>query len=1367
MPGTTSVWIRSTLIMLMLLSSVGSVSWGRPLSPEAAPEPLKPWVPWVLHQHPDHRCPFLFNSSAERHCAWPNTLTLDLTGSQGMFRQQWTLFTESLVPLPGDHTAWPQDVVEGTRPVIVVEKEHLPYATLPAGTHTISGGFSWSRLPEQVHIPPATGLVHLTVNHQTVPFPRLDRHGQLWMQQQPTTAGAGVTNTLDVQVFRRISDDIPFQVLTRVQLDVGGEAREVLLGQALLPSFIPLSLTSPLPTRLEPDGRLRIQVRPGRWTVDLLARAADRVQVLTLPNPGTPWSASELWSVETKPQLRLVELSGLETVDPLATNLPAEWRALPAFRIVPQQALRFTEKRRGDADPNPDQLQLSRSYWLDFSGAGYTIQDIITGTVNTTWRLEMLPGSHLGQVTIDQEPQFITRLTSDGPDGIEVRRGQIHLTADSRFTDTNTTLPAIGWAHPIHKLSSTLHLPPGWSVFHARGPDSTSNTWITQWSLLDCFIVLMIVVTIAKLISYPAGAVALGALVLTYHEPNAPHFLWIHLLAATALTQVLPRGKFYHLAMAYRAVSLSFLLLTLVPFGVQQIRTGLYPTLLYPWETVQLPSRTAAMKPAAAPSAEPVQRYDQLAAKEESVSSSEPYSGVHGKMSYRPQQESGVRLQTGPGLPVWQFADVYFLWNGPVQTDERLTLWLISPGMKLWINILEISLVFILVIQLSGLTPRGRQTWMQWRDSWRGGAMVSLLLLASLVTPQLAHAGTYPPESLLKDLESRLLEPPTCLPACASISTMHLSATPAQLRLRLSVQTQVATAIPLPGHADHWTPTQISLDGRDSPALSRDTLGTLWAQLPAGSHQLILTGPIAKRTTIQVALPLIPHRTTIDAAAWKIDGVQDNGTTDTQLHLTAISREAGQPRSTALESATLPSFLRIDRMFTFDLTWRVTTVVTRTSPVGSGIIAEIPLMPGEVVTSELHVKNQKVLVSLSPQQQTVQWDSLLTQQPLLTLTALPQSHWIEVWHLQISPLWHPTLTGLPAIHQSAASGQFAPEYRPWPGEQLTIALAKPTGAEGPTLTIDHSQLIVTPGHRATDTTLTFSIRSSQGGQHAVTLPEGVTLTQVLIDGTSYPLQLEDRVVRLPIHPGSQQIVLTWQAPVGIEARYLTPAVTLGIPSVNSFLNLSLPHDRWLMFVQGPFIGPAVLIWGLLVTLIALAYALSRISITPLRMTHWALLGLGLTQVPVYVSFVVIVWLLALGARQSVKPDLMKPWHFNILQLGLGALTVMALGDLFWAIRQGLLGDPNMSVAGNGSHAYLLKWYQDQSGETLPQATVTSVSILWYRAIMLAWSIWLALALTRWLKWGYTCFVAEGYWKPLKPTLSTPGMALAPGNNSKD
>jgi hypothetical protein len=42
--------------------------------------------------------------------------------------------------------------------------------------------------------------------------------------------------------------------------------------------------------------------------------------------------------------------------------------------------------------------------------------------------------------------------------------------------------------------------------------------------------------------------------------------------------------------------------------------------------------------------------------------------------------------------------------------------------------------------------------------------------------------------------------------------------------------------------------------------------------------------------------------------------------------------------------------------------------------------------------------------------------------------------------------------------------------------------------------------------------------------------------------------------------------------------------------------------------------------------------------------------------------------------------------------------------------------------------------------------VLSVSIWFYRLLMLAWALWLATALIRWLKWGWDQFGAGGLWK---------------------
>jgi hypothetical protein len=33
--------------------------------------------------------------------------------------------------------------------------------------------------------------------------------------------------------------------------------------------------------------------------------------------------------------------------------------------------------------------------------------------------------------------------------------------------------------------------------------------------------------------------------------------------------------------------------------------------------------------------------------------------------------------------------------------------------------------------------------------------------------------------------------------------------------------------------------------------------------------------------------------------------------------------------------------------------------------------------------------------------------------------------------------------------------------------------------------------------------------------------------------------------------------------------------------------------------------------------------------------------------------------------------------------------------------------------------------------------------------MLAWALWLAQALLRWLRWGWQCFTAGELWRPLR------------------
>jgi hypothetical protein len=426
------------------------------------------------------------------------------------------------------------------------------------------------------------------------------------------------------------------------------------------------------------------------------------------------------------------------------------------------------------------------------------------------------------------------------------------------------------------------------------------------------------------------------------------------------------------------------------------------------------------------------------------------------------------------------------------------------------------------------------------------------------------------------------------------------------------------------------------------------------------------------------------------------------------------------------------------------LDWRVITQITRMSPADSAIVLEVPLLAGELVTTPgIHVKNGKVEVNMPAQQTVMQWDSTLEKAEKITFAATQTTQWIEVWKTDASPVWHIETSGITLIHMNS-EGQWLPEWHPWPGETLTLQISRPKTLEGQTLTIDSSQLAIKPGKRAFDADLKMSIRSSQGTQHTLTLPERAVLQTVAINGQTLPLRQEGRKLTLPINPGKQEVTLSWQEQSEISSITKTPQLDLGQASVNTRLNVSLGQDRWVLFVWGPKLGPAVLFWGVLVVIVILAIGLGKIPLTPLKNWHWFLLLLGLSQVPIESACLVVAWLMVLG-WQGLRPD-NNFKYFNLLQVMIGLLTVFSLAILVFAVEQGLLGgSPNMQITGNQSSAFDLNWYQDRNPSNLPQATVISVPLMAYRLLMLLWSFWLAASLLNWLKWGWNCYSANGLW----------------------
>ncbi|MCK7491648.1 MAG: hypothetical protein MZW92_08100 [Comamonadaceae bacterium] len=115
---------------------------------------------------------------------------------------------------------------------------------------------------------PAGGGGHRARRHRPAPCRPARRRRRLWLRRDDPAAAP---EALSLRVFRLVDDDVPLAVTTRYEIAAGGLA-ELILPAAALPDFLPLSLNSPLPARLGDDGRLRLQLRPGNWVVEVGGR---------------------------------------------------------------------------------------------------------------------------------------------------------------------------------------------------------------------------------------------------------------------------------------------------------------------------------------------------------------------------------------------------------------------------------------------------------------------------------------------------------------------------------------------------------------------------------------------------------------------------------------------------------------------------------------------------------------------------------------------------------------------------------------------------------------------------------------------------------------------------------------------------------------------------------------------------------------------------------------------------------------------------------------------------------------------------------------------------------------------------------------
>ena len=1296
------------------------------------PPALEPWKEWVLWDTPHLRCPTPYNTPSEHICVWPERLELKVDTTGGSWNVRVQVFEQTWVSLPGNSDAWPLNVRVDDEVLPVTEQEGVPAVQLPAGSYQITGEFLWPEMPQHVAVPKQIGIVSLVVNEEAVPVPDWDQGGRLWLKRRivPTAA----QDRLEVQVYRVIEDGIPLWLRTQVHLTVSGKSREKTLGHILPEGWQLSMIDSTLPVAVDDQGVMKAQIRAGNWTILLHAFRNTDFQTFQFPPQAQPVTPSELIGFRAQSEFRLAELEGLEVADASQTTFPEAWRNLPVYRWVTESSFRLLEKQRGIGAMPSQGLQIHRKLWLDDDGQGFTCRDRLSGPLHQTWRLDVTPEQELGAVRVDGVPQLLTANPETGACGVEIRRRDLQMVALAR-SPSAARLSATGWQVDADSLRVSLSLPPGWRVFALFGADQVDGDWLSAWTLLDLFLLLIFSLAVYRLWGLKAGIVAFCAYGLAYHEPGAPRLTWLFLLMPLALLRVVPEGRGQWWLTAWKYLAVGLLLLNFVPFVAQQIQSAIYPQL----ETAGIPYRSRGMFEWLGSA------YDRSIYLADYAQEAPVGTRRASQLATVTKQQANLlfdprsQIQTGPAEPEWDWNQVICRWSGHVSSDQHIRPILIPRGVQQGLTVLRVFLLLLLAAIVLGMSR------IQWLTARR--PTTTAVLLLGMCLPAGVAVGQIPEQQMLETLRQRLLKTSDAYPHAAELSTVHVQLRDGKATTTAKVHAAIDVAIPLPGKLPDWSPLSVSLDNDPHPLVCRRDDGYLWVNVPQGVHTIVAEGMLAETPEWNWTFLLTPRRVTFDAPDWEVTGVRPNGVPADHVLLTR--REQLAPGATTYDNRNVRVSLAVERRLEMGLRWKVRSSVKRLSVPAKAISVQLPLLTGEsVVSSQATVANNMIQINLGANQKEFHWDSELTRSSEITLQAPQSSAWIERWYLVASPVWHVAFGNLSPSYEADAE-DLVPVWRPWPGESVELNFLRPEPAGGETLTIQRVHHSTQVNVRERFTKLDLQVDSSLGDELPVDLAAAADLRELRlqINGQQVPERLDGSQLLIPVQPGQQSISVTWKTVTPLTTVVTADAIKLPVQGSNVTTVIEMPSNRWTLWTQGPLRGPAVRFWTILIFAIVSACILAKVSLSPLRRREWVLLAIGLTQVHVAAALLVVGWLFLLAWRRHQAPEQLGFWRFNSLQILLVPLTLVVLGIFIVIVGEGLLGTPDMFIVGNQSSRTYLNWYQPVVGNDLPQPFTVSIPIWFYRILMLVWALWLATALLRWLQMGWTAFSHGGCWKP--------------------
>jgi hypothetical protein len=1329
----------------------------------ANPQNLEKWSDWLTDSLKEEQVPSLYNNYSKTVSLWKSPLKISVNSRGGKFSQTITIFEESLwVNLPGSKQ-WPKDVKDSRgKKLVVVKRASAPSLLLERGSHIISGKFSWSKLPQTLTIPNDNTILNFTRNSKKVENPLIRGNLLSLLEAKKRSTLQEESNSIRIKVFRHLDDEIPQILTTKLKIVVTGKTRDSELGRVISQDFELISITSPIPAVVSKDGTLRVELKTGVWEIDVKARAKGIFNSFTTTAGGNEWPKQELWSFQERNSMRVVSLSGVSQVDPSQTDMPRVWHSLPAYLINWDDTLKLNEKGRGDQTPTPNSFSLTREFHLDFDGKGFTVEDKMNGRVNEATQLSMTEPFELGKATLNGKPHLVVK--TEFGSGVGLSTGNINLSTISRVKE-GSVVPVSGWSVPQKSVSSTLNLPPGWELFHISGVDSVGRSVVSSWSLWEIFLALLLLVLLFKTFGTLWAFIGGTAILLLFHTTGSPQIFWLAILITTSVLKIVPQNSFRNILRFVYAAFMIILVWMVIPLSIKTVRTVFYPQLKQSKgvsdyyevmdsdnsrrvllekeikiakDKTSMPQNKMALQRSLAMEITSDASYGSSA---ESFNQSSSYSQNLRKYS---QTEN---LQTGPGKPSWSWDRYYFTSDSEVEPTAKLKFYLISPIFMRFANLLAVVSLVALTLRLLYLLKEVPQ--FKKGEKEMKTISSSILILMFLLAPANLQAQTdYPPKYLFdkieKNVKEELAKKPLCFPKCAEIESGKVIVKNEKVVAKFTILAQEETVLPfLSLNQGSWTPQEISVNGKESFAKVDGSIALLLKQ---GVNSVIFRGPVLNNQ-ISLTFPTALHNFSVDAPAWSVTGVKDGQLPGKMVQLRKTEVKKIASNSSVGTQPDVESFVIINRQFSIGDEQQVYTSVVRKAPLNRPLTVKVKLLEKEaLLTADITVKDGIATIEIPANRNSVNFRSRFPMVSSLFLESKNSSSQVETWSFSVEPRYKVNFSGLLPVKTTGVTAQKI--WKPRKGDSLNVVINKSKAMVGKTTTVESAKVEVVGGKRSSRCILNLQVNSSMGEAMTVYLTDKSVVEKLSVDGREQTISKEGSVVKVPLHPGIQKVVLEWKDTTKISILEKTQEIKLSTDVSNISINYRVPRSRWIIALGGPLLGPAMLIWGILSVFILFAFLLPKVTQTPLNIVSWIFLFLGVSSIHYLGGVPLILWFVVISYRKKYEGSV-ESVGFSWMQIGIVLVTLFALCSLAISIPVGLLSSPNMHITGNGSSAYNFFWYQDRSSLTLPQGWFLSFPIWVYRGVMLLWSVWIAANISKWVKWSWDGFSYRGLWPKKK------------------